>query len=224
MIKSIAGGRIAEECIWGQHIEIQCDRCKGYKSIQERRIWKRTAKLICRRTHEGTQNGCFIFLHKYYVGQNDGSNFFVNQLFLAYSRLIFFHFHNKAFQSLQGHVIKKLQLSIGCRFLISIQKTDEHSTHQEVRRGGRTPKRFLTENLCPSLVNESFEDKEPTTQNWIKHGRLLHCLYSRLKNFFQNWIFLSGWLTFLARAGVSIISCLPRMKMTSKFCDPWILL
>ena len=105
----------------------------------------------------------FFFLHKYYVGQNNGSNFFVNQPFLAYSRLIFFHFHNKAFQSLQGHVIKKLQLSIGCRFLISIQKTDEHSTHQEVRRGGRTPKRFLTENLCPSLVNESFEDKEPTT-------------------------------------------------------------
>ena len=81
-------------------------------------------------------------------------------LFLAYSRLIFFHFHNKAFQSLQGHVIKKLQSSIGCRFLISIQKTDEHSTHQEVRRGGRTP---TTEYLCPSLVNESFEDKEPTT-------------------------------------------------------------
>ena len=58
----------------------------------------------------------FFFLHKYYVGQNDGSNFFVNQHFLAYSRLIFFHFHNKAFQSLQGHVIKNCNCRLAAGF------------------------------------------------------------------------------------------------------------
>lgn len=64
----------------------------------------------------GTQNGCFVFLRKYYVGQNDGPNFFVNQLFLVYSHLIFFHFHNKAFQSLQGHVIKNCNFRLAAGF------------------------------------------------------------------------------------------------------------
>ena len=36
--------------------------------------------------------------------------------YLAYSRLIFFHFHNKAFQSLQGHVIKNCNCRLAAGF------------------------------------------------------------------------------------------------------------